>query len=457
MTEGKPSARLIEFAIPLLIGNFAQQLYSTVDSIIVGKFVGDNALAAIGASGPLFGIVLVIYIGISVGAGILVSQYYGAKDKKMLSKTIGNTMVINMVFSIVIMILGLFLIKPLMVLLGTPDVILEMAVGYVLILYLGIMGPAYYNILAGLLRGMGDSVMPLVYLIVCTLINIILDIIFVGPFALGVAGAAYATVIAQFISAFLCYRRILKIKDVLIMDKNAYKMDFSLITQLARLGLPAGLSQGIISMAMIFVQKLTNSFGETFIAVSTVVMRVDGFAMLPNFTFGTAITTFVGQNIGAMKIDRVRRGTKDGLKIGLITSAVLVSLILIFGKFLMGLFTNTETVIDFSYRMMCILGIGYIAFAVTQILSGTMRGAGDTMTPMWIALITTLTRVPIAYVMAALTKTAEYPNGDPKSIFISLVTAWVMGAVITTAFYKRGDWAKRARVGGKVIDIRNMH
>ena len=209
MTEGSPSKRLIEFSIPLLIGNFAQQLYSTVDSVIVGKYVGDGALAAIGASGALVFLLMVLFIGISMGAGILVSQYYGAKDREMLSKTIGNAIILNAIISILIMIAGSLYIRPFLELLGTPHQILDMAVSYTMISCLGIMGTSYYNILSGLLRGMGDSVMPLIYLIVCTVVNIILDIIFVGPLGMGVAGAAYATIISQIISAILCYLRML--------------------------------------------------------------------------------------------------------------------------------------------------------------------------------------------------------------------------------------------------------
>ena len=457
MTEGKPSKRLIEFSIPLLIGNFAQQLYSTVDSIIVGKYVGDEALAAIGASGALVFLFMVLFIGISMGAGILVSQYFGAKDKEMLSKTIGNAIILNAIISAVIMLLGAFFIRPFLELLQTPKAILDMAVSYTMISCLGIMGTSYYNILSGLLRGMGDSVMPLFYLIICTITNIILDLIFVGPLGMGVAGAAYATIISQIISAILCYLRMLKMKDVLTLDINAFKLDGKLSKQLIRLGLPVGITQALFAVAAIFVQNLTNTFGTVFIAASTVVMRVDGFAMLPNFTFGTAMTTYAGQNVGALKIGRMRQGTKEGLKIGVTTSVVLVGLILTFGKNLMGLFTNTEEVINVSYEMMCILSIGYIGVAINQILSGTIRGAGDTMTPMWIALITTtLIRLPIAYGMAYFTRSETLPNGEPRSIYYSLVFAWVLGAIITAVIYKAGRWAKRARIGGKIVDISNM-
>ncbi|ETS90317.1 MATE domain protein, partial [Fusobacterium sp. CM21] len=199
-----------------------QQLYSTVDSIIVGKYVGDEALAAIGASGALVFLLMVLFIGISMGAGILVSQYFGAKDKEMLSKTIGNAIILNAIISVIIMVFGVFFIRPFLELLQTPKAILDMAVSYTMISCLGIMGISYYNILSGLLRGMGDSVMPLIYLIVCTITNIVLDLIFVGPMGMGVAGAAYATIISQIISAILCYLRMLKMKDVLTLDIHAF-------------------------------------------------------------------------------------------------------------------------------------------------------------------------------------------------------------------------------------------
>ena len=457
MTEGKPGKRIIEFSIPLLIGNFAQQLYSTLDSIIVGKYVGDEALAAIGASGPIIFLIMVLFIGIAMGAGILVAQYFGAKDRERLSKTIGNAIILNALISLIIMVLGIFFIRPFMQMLQTPEAILDMAVSYTLISCLGIMGTSYYNILSGLLRGMGDSVMPLLYLIVCTITNIVLDIIFVGPMRMGVAGAAYATIISQIISAALCYLRMLKMRDVLTLDIHAFKLEGKLSKQLIRLGLPVGITQGLFAIAAIFVQNLTNTFGTVFIAASTMVMRVDGFAMLPNFTFGTAMTTFAGQNVGAFKIGRVWKGTREGLKIGVTTSVILVGLILIFGKILMGLFTNTEEVISVSYEMMCILGVGYIAVAINQILSGTIRGAGDTMTPMWIALATTtLIRLPIAYGMVYFTKSEALPTGEPRSIYYSLVFAWVIGAIITAIVYKWGNWTKRARIGGKIVDISKM-
>ncbi|MCX4317676.1 MAG: MATE family efflux transporter [Lachnospiraceae bacterium] len=447
MTEGKPARNLIEFAVPLLIGNLAQLLYSTVDSIVVGKYVGDQALAAIGASMPLFNLVLVLFMGISVGAGIMISQYFGAKDRRNLSMTIGNSIILNIIASAMIMLVGFFLVEPFMRMLGTPEDIFKMSCSYLTIVFVGIIGCTFYNIFSGILRGMGDSVMPLFFLLISTVLNIALDLWFVIGFRLGVAGVAYATVLAQGISAVLCFLRIKSMKDVLDINKSTLKLEGTLVKRLIILGIPSGVSQMIFSMAALVVQSLTNSFGSSIITVSTVVMRVDSFAMMPCFTFGTAMTTYAGQNIGAGRLDRVKAGTRDGMKLGLSISAALVLFIVIFGKYLMSLFTNTQEIIDMSNRMMRMLSIGYIACAITQILSGVMRGAGDTVTPMWISIITTVfLRVPVAYGIAWMTKSADFPNGRPECIFISLLVSWTLGAVITTLFYKFGNWHKKGIV-----------
>ena len=213
-----------------------------------------------------------------------------------------------------------------------------------------------------------------------------------------------------------------------------------------RLGLPSGLTQAIFSMAMIVVQALTNSFGEMFIAANVIIMRVDGFAMLPNFSFGTAMTTYAGQNVGARNMERVTKGAKQGTILAVATSATLTGLILIFGKYLMGIFTDTAELVELSRNMMGIIALGYVAMAVTQSLSGVMRGAGDTMTPMWISLFTTIiVRLPVAYGIAWLTRSAELPNGRQECIFISLLCAWLMGAIVTAILYLRGGWKKKLR------------
>ncbi len=445
MTQGSPGKRIVAFTIPMLIGNIAQQLYNTVDSIIVGRFVGDNALAAVGSAGPILNLLLVLFVGISVGVGIMVSQYFGAKQRMELSKTIGCCITLTIVTTILVMAVTPLVTMPLLRLLNTPDTIIGWCNSYLMILFMGIIGCAFYNILGGILRGLGDSISALVYLLIATVLNIILDYIFVAYFNLGVAGVALATVIAQMVSALLSLRKLCRMKEVFDMKKEYLLPEKKYMWDLIRLGLPSGVTQAIFSFSMIIVQSLTNSFGEMFIAANVIVMRVDGFAMMPAFSFGTAMTTYSGQNVGARRMDRVVKGAKQGTAIAVGTSTAITILILLFGRYLMAIFTSTPELVELSFSMMKILAVGYIAMEVTQCLSGVMRGAGDTVTPMWISMVTTVViRVPLAYGIAWMTKSDSMPNGNSACIFISLLISWVLGACITSLCYRAGRWKKKA-------------
>lgn len=445
MTTGTPWKRIVIFTLPMLIGNIAQQLYSTVDSIVVGKYVGDNALAAVGSAGPILNLLLVLFVGISMGASIMVAQHFGAKQREELSQTIGNCITLTGIASLIIMALSLIVTRPLLELLDTPASIIDWCEDYLLILFVGSIGSAYYNILCGVLRGLGDAFSALIYLLVATVINIVLDVLFVAQFNMGVAGVAWATIIAQAVSAVLCFIRLAKMTDVFDLKWEYLKLKKNCAGKVISLGLPSGLTQAIMSLAMIIVQSLTNSFGEAFIAANVIVMRIDGFAMLPNMSFGTAMTTYTGQNVGARQFDRVTKGAKQGTLLAVGTSTALTLLILAFGKQLMGIFTETTSLVELSRTIMGIIAPGYIAMAVTQSLSGVMRGAGDTMTPMWISLFTTVAvRVPIAYIIAFLTRTAEMPTGNQFCIQVSLVSSWLIGALITSIFFLRGKWKKKA-------------
>lgn len=445
MTFGRPWEKILLFTVPMLLGNIAQQLYNTVDSVVVGKYVGDNALAAVGSAGPILNLLIVLFVGISMGASIVVSQYFGAKDREALSHSIGNCIVLTIIASVMVMAAGVIVARPLLVLLKTPESILDWCTSYLHTIFIGSVGVAFYNILSGVLRGLGDSVSALVYLVIASVLNIVLDLVFVVNFHMGVQGVALATVIAQAISAVLCGWKLYRMKNLFDLKKEYICWNKKYAMNIIRLGLPSGITQAIMSMSMIVVQSLTNSFGEQFIAANVIVMRVDGFAMLPNFSFGTAMTTFAGQNVGAGAYDRVSKGAKQGTVLAVGVSAVITGLILIFGRGLMGIFTNTPELVDLSMQMMQILAVGYIAMAVLQSLSGVMRGAGDTMTPMWISILqTVIIRVPLAYGMCYFTRTPELPNGRQECIFISLLIAWLIGTAVTGIAYARGKWRKRA-------------
>lgn len=445
MTVGTPWKSILSFTIPMLIGNIAQQLYNTVDSIVVGKYIGDNALAAVGSAAPILNLLLVLFIGISAGAGVMTAQYFGGKNREALSKTIGNSITVTAISCVILIAVALPFIRPILSILNTPESIIDGCNSYLVISLVGIAGMAYYNILSGVLRGMGDSFSPLIYLLVATIINIGLDIFFVAKVQMGVGGVALATVIAQLISSILCIIKLSRMKESFDFGLKFLKPQKHYVTMIIKLGLPSGLTQAIFSSAMIIVQSLTNSFGEMFIAANVVIMRVDGFAMMPNFSFGMALTTFAGQNVGAGLYDRVKKGAFQGTLMAVGFSAVITGTILLFGKYLMGVFTDTAELVALSNSLMKILAVGYIAFAVTQSLSGIMRGAGDTLTPMWISLITTvLIRVPVAYGISYLTRTPELPFGRQECIQISLLCSWVIGAILTVIFYKIGKWKTKA-------------
>lgn len=448
MTQGTPWKSILMFTLPMLIGNIAQQLYSTVDTIVVGRFAenGVNAIAAVGSALPLLNMLLVLFIGISAGASVMVSQYFGAKNRDGLSYTVGNCITVTAIACVFLVLVVTPFLRPLLEALNTPADVIDGCYDYLFISLVGGVGMAYYNILSGIIRGLGDSVSALIYLLIATVINIALDIYFVAALKMDVAGVALATVISQIISSALCLIKLAHMREYFDFGWRFMKLKSTYVKTIVKLGLPSGATQAIFSSAMIIVQSLTNSFGPEFIAANVVVMRVDGFAMMPNFSFGTALTTYAGQNVGANQYDRVTKGAKQGTLMAVAFSAAVTGIILLFGKGLMAIFTEESVLVDKSYHLMTILAVGYIAMAITQSLSGIMRGAGDTTTPMWIALATSVcARIPLAYGIAYFTSPdGVLKHGMEECIQISLLCTWILGALLTFIFYRVGKWKKKA-------------
>ncbi|MBQ2752358.1 MAG: MATE family efflux transporter [Oscillospiraceae bacterium] len=445
MTVGPPWKRIAEFAVPMLLGNIAQQLYNTVDSIVVGKYVGDNALAAVGSSAPILNLLLALFVGVATGAGIVISQNFGAGDRKALSRSIGNCISLAAIASLLTMVIGTAIARPLLELLDTPISILDWCANYLTIFFLGAAGFTFYNILSGILRGLGDSVSALLFLLVATVLNIFLDLWFVAGLGMGVPGVALATVLAQGLSAILCFFKLLRMRDIFDLTPEMFKLRREAALRIVKIGIPSGLTQGIMAIAMLVVQSLTNSLGELVIACNVIIMRVDGFAMMPNMTFGQTMSVYTGQNVGAKRLDRVEMGLKQGGAMAIGFSASITVILLFFGHILFNFFTDTPELVDLAVRMMRILAFGYICIAVTQVLGGIMRGCGDTITPMWITMFTTVVlRIPVAYGLAYLTRCPEYPNGRPEALFCSLLVAWTMGAVVSYIVFRRGNWRRKA-------------
>ena len=445
MTVGSPMSCLLKFSIPLLIGNLAQQLYNTVDAMVIGQSSwGDQGLAAVGLAGPIVNLLLVLFMGISTGASVLSAQYFGAKDRPTLNRTVGASLFLIVISGLIMMAAGYFL-SPLLINMTNPPSpeVGAGATDYLQIFFLGIIGSGMYNIISGVLRGLGDSMMPLLFLVVACVLNIILDLAFVNQ--MGVAGVALATIIAQGVSAVLCLWRLCHIRHICDVEmRHVVHPDKTLMLKIGAIGLPAGITQAIFSMSAIIVQNLTNRLGDAMVAANTAVMRVDGFAMMPNFTFGTAATTYIGQNVGAGRGDRLKPGIKAMLTLGLISSTILVACILLFGHQLIGMFTDTELTIQLGVQGLNTLAFGYICFSVSQVLQGSMRGAGETKVPMYISILTTVVlRMPLAYLMAYLTRTETWPNGQPAALFVSLLVSWVVAMLMSIIAYRMKWWRSK--------------
>ena len=437
MTVGTPWKSIARFAFPMLIGNFAQQLYNTVDAVVVGRSKwGYTALASVGNALPILNLLLALFVGIATGAGILVAQFFGAKDRTSLEKTIGNCIFISFAAGLVIMIGGPLLTTPMLRAMNTLPEMFDACRDYLNIFFWGIFGFMFYNIFAGILRGLGDSFSALLFLIICAGLNVAGDLLLVGK--MGVAGVALATVIAQMISAILCLIKLMGMTDVFTLRGEYIKPDAGYLRSIIRLGVPSGITQAIMSASMLIVQALVNSFGDAMLVAANV--------MVPNFSFGQAMGTYAGQNVGAGRLDRLKPGTRQGTAMTVLTALVLVPVIIWCGPALMDLFApgNTE-LINLAMGMMYILAVGYIAVGVTQSLQGVIRGAGDTTSPMWITIFTTVfLRIPLAYGLVALMRSMGAPVlTQEKMIFVSLLSVWVMGAVITTVVYFHGGWRKK--------------
>lgn len=441
MTQGTPWKQILAFMIPLLIGNVVQQLYNTVDSIVVGRYLGDNALAGVGSAGPIMQLLIILFVGIGTGATILVSQFVGAQDREGLSDTVGNSVILFVIAGVIITCVGILISRPVLTLLNTPAEIFDGCLLYLRVLLLGAVGFGAYNILCGVLRGMGDSVSALIYLIIASVLNIFLDIIFVANLGMGVEGVAIATILAQGFSAVLCVVKLVRMKEMLDFDTAHIRWKGHIIRKIIALGAPSGVTQVILSMSMLMVQALNNSFGPTFVAANVIVSRIDGFAMMPAMSFGNAMTTYAGQNMGAGNLKRTEEGAKQGILLAVVISAAIGALLALVGHRLARIFTDTEEVITLSRNLIIIISPGYMFLSGVHCMAGVMRGSGDTITPMWLSIIQLFgMRLPFAYLLCYLTRTPELPNGRREMIYVSLLMSFVLGCIMHYIVYRKGRW-----------------
>lgn len=386
MTEGVIWKQLLAFSMPLLVGNLFQQLYNTVDSIVVGNFIGSEALAAVGSSNSLINLIIGMFMGIATGAGVIISQYYGAKDDQKLHWAVHTCMALSLMGGLLLIVLGVLLSPLILKWMGTPEEVMPNSVAYLRIFFCGSLFNLVYNMGAGVLRAVGDSRRPLYYLCVSSVVNIVLDMVFVVIFRMGTAGVGYATVIAQAVSSVLTVRTLMKTEDSYRLIPSEIRIDRRMMKRILKLGIPSGIQQSIISLSNVIVQANINGFGAAAMAGYGAYSKVDGFAMLPLQSFCMASTTFTGQNIGAKKAKRVRDGMFQGIVISLIYTAFISAILYLNADKILRIFSPDETVIAFGHTTMAILLPFYWSIAIHQILMGSIRGSGRTMVSMLIGV-----------------------------------------------------------------------
>lgn len=386
MTEGVIWKQLLAFSMPLLVGNLFQQLYNTVDSIVVGNFIGGEALAAVGSSNSLINLIIGMFMGIGTGAGVIISQYYGAKNEGKLRLAVHTTMALSIIGGVILIVAGVFLSPFILKWMGTPVAVMPNSVAYLRIFFCGSLFNLLYNMGAGVLRAVGDSRRPLYYLCVSSVVNIILDMVFVVVFNMGTAGVGYATVIAQAVSSVLTLRALAATEDIYRLILSEIRIDKSMMIRILKLGIPSGIQQSIISLSNVIVQANVNSYGYAAMAGFGAYSKIDGFAMLPLQSFCMASTTFTGQNIGAKKARRIRQGIFQGIIISL-SYTVLISIFLYWNaERILRVFSPEKDVIAYGYTTMLILLPFYWTIAIHQILMGSIRGSGRTMVSMLIGV-----------------------------------------------------------------------
>jgi putative MATE family efflux protein len=439
LTEGNSGSLIFKFAIPMLIGNVFQQLYNVVDSIIVGRYIGKQALAAVGASFPLIFMMISFVVGVAMGTTIIVSQYFGAKDIKMVKRSIETMYVFLFFASIVVTILGISLSGPIFRLIQLPEDVMPQAITYFNVYLLGTVFFFGFNGISSVLRGLGDSKTPLYFLMISTVMNAILVWLFVAVFKWGVAGSAWATVIAQAGAFFTGIIYLNRTHEIVKLNSLKLVFDRAIFRKSIKIGLPTGLQQTFVSIGMLAVTRIVNGFGTDAIAAYSVAMRLDSLAGMPAMNFGAALSTFVGQNLGANKPERVRQGFKATFLMSGALALFTSLCVILFRNQLMHLFTDDVAVIAIGAEYLVIVSSFYIFFSAMFVIGGVMRGAGDTLIPMFITLFALwAVRIPAAWILS------RYFGVD--GIWWSIPVAWFIGMALSYLYYLKGNWKTKVVV-----------
>ncbi len=429
MTTGNPVKLILLFSIPLLIGNIFQQFYSMVDTIIVGRFIGVDALAAVGSTGSMSFLINGFVVGLTSGFSVLVSQKFGAKDEEGLKKATSSALVLSLIATAIITIVSVLLAKPMLHLMNTPENIMVDAYSYIVIIYAGTIATVVYNIISGILRALGDSKTPLYFLIVASILNIILDIVFIVNFSMGVAGAAWATIISQGVSGILCIVYTYSKYNILRLKRNDFKVKKRVYIKHLKIGIPMALQFSITAIGIMIVQGALNVFGSTAIAAYTAASKVLQIVMQPAITFGVTMATYCGQNLGAKNYKRIKEGVKKCTEISVITS-IIAGLILVFGgKFFVGLFIENPNATILAYAQECLnySAIFFIPLGLIFIYRNALQGMGESFVPMMAGAYELIARGLVAFILPKFLDYTGICLADP--------VAWLSASIPLGIYY----------------------
>ena len=434
LTEGSIAKKIIYFAIPLFLGNLFQQMYNMADSLIVGNFLGDAALAAVTSTGSLTFLLVGFFNGTAMGAGVVISRYFGAKDYNSVRIAVHTNVAFGIVSGILMTIVGVLFTPQILQWMGTPEEVLPNSVLYLRVYFLGSLAVILYNICMGILQAVGDSKHPLYYLIFSACVNVVLDLFFCGALGLGVEFAALATVISQFLSVILCMRRLIHTNDVYRVYPREIRLHPQMLKQIISIGLPSGIQNSIIALANIVVQSNINAFGTEAMAGCGSYAKVEGFGFLPITCFTMALTTFVGQNLGARQYDRVKKGTVFGIACTLILAETMGILIYVFGPQLISMFGGDAETVAYGVLQARTVTLFYFLLAFSHAAAAIMRGAGKSTVPMFVMMVSWCAiRITYITIVGKL-----YDN--IQLVFLAYPITWTISSVIFLVYLLKADW-----------------
>ena len=434
MTEGCIWRKIVKFALPICWGNLFQQLYNIVDSVVVGNYVGRDALAAISSTGSLIFLLVGFFGGIFMGAGVVISKYFGANKKESVQKAIHTSIAFAIIAGIILTVVGTLLTPQILRLMGTPDSVFSNATLYVRIYFMGILSVVLYNTSSGIFQAVGDSKHPLYYLIISSIVNVVLDLIFVVIFKWGIGGAAFATIISQTVSVVLSFYKLSTTNDVYKVDFKKIEIDPRILKEIIRLGLPAGIQNSVIALANVVVQDNINVFGSVAMAGCGSYSKIEGFVFIPITSFAMSMTTFIGQNLGAKKYDRAKEGAKFGIITSIILAEIIGVLFFILAPQLISLFNGEPEVVQFGTSQSRTIALFYFLLAFSHCIAGILRGAGKAIVPMFVMLL--------CWCIIRVTYITITTHFIPmiQVVFWAYPLTWFLSSMIFLIYYLKSDW-----------------